>query len=248
MKATELIYHAFGNPPVETEPAEGKCMVCGKNISEGIPWKKVIGSSFTNWDEFKSKSSTYVCRECAVTLMTGEIATQLRRSSFIVTEKGIEFFKNSDLAAKLFTPPKPPFIFCVTFSFKKHNAFHSVIAYSRDLYSIRQEDKLIYFDRKKAAKTFRSMVRLYYGGFTKQEILTNSYHPKRILNYGIDEFEKEEAVLYFERGSELFELLAAALPSARRENYLKILKRREKDGNGKSRKSSQTALFGMETH
>lgn len=255
MTATELIYQAFGSPPVDTEPNSGRCMVCGKEITEGVPWKKVVGGSFTNWDEFMSPSSTHVCKECAVTLMTGDIATQLRRSSFIVTEQGVEFFPNSDLAAKIFNPPEPPFIFCVTFSFKKHNAFHSMISFSRDRYHIRQENQLIDIELDKARKLFAAMTRFYYGGFTKQEIQNEEYHPKRIMDFGLFKFEELETILSFERGSPLFELLIAALPSARREHYLKTLKDREKEGkrnasssNGNKRKGGQVDLFGLEAH
>lgn len=253
MTATELIYRAFESPPVKTEPSSGRCMVCGKKITDGIPWKKVIGNSFTNWDEFMSPNSIHICKECAVTLMTGNIATRLRRSSFIVTEQRVEFFSNSDLAAKIFSPPIPPFIFCVTFSFKKHNAFRSVISFSRNHYYIRQENQLIEVVIDKAKKLFNSMIRLYYGGFIKQEIQNGEYHPKRIIDFGLFEFEKLENTLSFERGSPLFELLIAALPSARREHYQKILKNKEKEGKSNDsdrnkRKGSQVDLFNLETH
>jgi hypothetical protein len=95
----------------------------------------------------------------------------MRRSSFITTEEGIDYFKNSELFKKLFAVKLIPFTFCVTYSFKKLNSFRAVLNYSNEEYYIRQEDNLILFKVKECKEVFTLMLKLYMNGFTKKEIL-----------------------------------------------------------------------------
>jgi hypothetical protein len=242
MYPTELIYHALGKPEVENlEPHEGVCAICGKPITEGVKISKVVSGTFTNWNELAVPSSQYACKECAL-MFQGEYSKQLRRSSFVATAKEVIFFKNSDLAQYLFSPPQPPFVFAVTTSFKKHNAFRSFVSYSKDKFLIRYEDAVVIFDRLHALRVFRAMIKLYYGGFTKSEIELGNYSFKRMMDYGNECLQLEEE-LSIERGSPLFDLLITALPAQRRENFMKI--QRGKKNERKTRKGGQASLLDL---
>jgi len=51
MIPTHLIHQGAGLPDVENlEDIDSTCAVCGCEISEGVPLKKVVSDAFTNWD------------------------------------------------------------------------------------------------------------------------------------------------------------------------------------------------------
>jgi len=240
----ELIYHAAGEPHKhKLENYHGTCACCGRSIERGIKLKKVVSSAFTGWSEFRGD---YVCEACAH-LLGGELATNLRKTSFIATTMRLIPFKNTDLAHYLFCPPDPPFVFCITTSFKKHNAYRAVLNYSREKYTIRWEDNIVDFERNVLAPIFASMVRLYYAGFSKQEIEVGHISFKRVMDFGIHAWRREESIIAPFRGSLVFGLLIHALPSAKREMYRKLKKEARNDDRG-SRKGSQAALFGLAAH
>lgn len=244
MTAQELIYRAVGEPHEhELEDYLGRCACCGQDIEKGVRLKKVVSSAFTGWSEFQGD---YVCEACAH-LLGGELATKLRRTSFVATPNEIITFKNTELARYLFKPPKPPFVFCVTTSFKKHNAYRAVLNYSRDDFVIRWEDNTVHFSRKSSAPIFASMLRLYYAGFSKQELINGNYSFKRIMDFGIEAWHQEEKIMSDWRGTLVFELLVHALSNAKREVYQKAKKEARRNDGG-SRKGGQAALFDLAAH
>ena len=71
MTNTEIIYQALLSsgieiPELELEEADGRCIACGKEITEGAKLKKVISSNFTDYDTFKCPEGTHICKECGM--------------------------------------------------------------------------------------------------------------------------------------------------------------------------------------
>lgn len=207
MNATELIYHAACSPDIEVESIGGVCAVCGKTITEGVPIKKVVSSSFTDWNFLADISASHVCAACTWCIKE----PKMRRSQYIATENRLVYFKREIIEHWLFFPPHPPFVFFMTSSYKKHGSFRAKVNGSRDLFYIQFEDRQILFSPNKYKELFELMKRMYATFNKTQEIGTGNYIQKRVMEYGIEKWREDEAVLKRYRGSQVFELLLYAL-------------------------------------
>jgi len=126
MNATELIYTAAGSPMVEIVQTEGICAVCGKEIDEGVPIKKVVSSTFMDWNVLADMTAPHVCKACKWCIKE----PKTRRSQYIATKDELICFKRDDIEKYLFNPPEPPFVFFVTSSYKKHGSFWAQVNYA----------------------------------------------------------------------------------------------------------------------
>ena len=226
MTVQEFLYKASGNKNEHTlETLECKCALCKQNITQGIKTKKITSGNFTNHDVV---SGEYLCEACA-NIMQSELSTTLRRSSFIACENEIIYFKQADLAQWIFTEKKLPFVLCVTFSYKKHNAFRAVINYSNNEFYIRQEEKLIEIKIEEAKKLYKDMMYLYLTYFTKDNIKAGDYNIALVQKFGLSKFEECESVIKQYRKTDMFDLLIEALPSSKKQEYAKAMKELEKN-------------------
>ncbi|MEA3324440.1 MAG: hypothetical protein U9Q37_04795 [Euryarchaeota archaeon] len=205
--ATELIYRAAGSPEVQTVPATGICAVCGNEISEGIPIKKVVSSAFMDWNVLANMSASHVCAACKWCIKE----PKLRRSQYMATDSGLTYFKRDDIEKYLFDPPEPPFVFFVTSSYKKHGSFKARVNGSRDLFYVQFEDRQILFSPNKYKELFGLMHRMYLVFNKVNEIGNGDYIHKRVFEYGLKQWQRDEATLKQYRGSQVFELLVYAL-------------------------------------
>ena len=207
MNATELIYHAAGSPPVEVVSAEGICAVCGKAISEGVPIKKVVSGAFTDWNMLADMNASHVCSACTWCIKE----PKMRRSQYIATENELIFFKRDDIEKYLFEPPESPFVFFVTSSYKKHGSFRARVNDSQQLFYIQFEDRQILFSPNRYRELFELMKKMYITFNKTQEIGQGNYIQKRVMEYGIEKWKRDEEILKQHRGSQVFELLLYAL-------------------------------------
>jgi len=207
MNPTELIYQAAGSPSVETVPTDGICAVCGQKIHEGIPIKKVVSNAFTDWNILADMTSSHACKACKWCIKE----PKMRRSQYVATENELIYFKRDDIAKYLFEPPEPPFVFFVTASYKKHGAFRARVNGSRKLFYVQFEDRQILFSPNKCQELFELMKKMYLVFNKTQEIGKGDYIQKRVLEYGLKQWQHDEAILKQHRGSQVFELLLYAL-------------------------------------
>lgn len=250
MTVQEFIYTAGGIPHEhdtdKVTDIDDECILCGKQITCGIQQKKIIGTNFSQRDELRK--GDYICEPCAH-VMKGDFAIQLRRASFLVSEGRIFYFKIQQASDVIFHRHETPFVLCITTSYKKHNAFRAILNYSDEEFVIRWEDRIVNFNRKEAAELYKFVVKLYYGGFTKDEIRTGNFPVHRMQKYGVG-FVKAYEVIQNYIGSDLLDLLTEIAPSIRRQQYQKIMKKRSKkngDNNTKrGRTGGQAALFPLE--
>jgi len=205
--ATELIYNAAGSPAVETVPTEGICAVCGQYIEEGVPIRKVVSSAFTDWNALLDMSASHVCKACAWCIKE----PHMRRSQYIATELELVYFKRDEIGKHLFNPPEPPFVFFVTASYKKHGSFKARVNQSQKLFYVQFEDRQILFSPNKYRGLFELMKMMYVTFNKVNEIGKGNYIHKRVFEYGLKNWQRDEAELKKYRGSMVFELLLYAL-------------------------------------
>jgi hypothetical protein len=152
----------------------------------------------------------------------------------------------------LLNPPVPPFIICITESYKKHNLIRATINYNPERYVIRFEEKCVVFERERAIKMMACTTKLYYNGFSRVEIQSGSRNYKKIIEYGIEEYQECERQLCEWRGDDLLEVIILGLSTTKRDMYQAAKKKLLDNGGAsnarKSKRSGQTTFFDMETH
>lgn len=242
MTAQKLIYIAAGSPKElkKAKPETEFCAVCGEQLQEAVKLDDILSDSFTNFDNLQGKE---VCEACGH-LLKGELATRLRRTSFVATEDGIVEFPNKDLSKHLFNPPHKPFVFCYTTSFKKHNAFRSALNTDRDYFYVTWEGDYVFIDRKLALEIFAVLVKLYIRGFSKEELRTGAIPVHKFLQYPRAFLEYE--IVRPHTKTLFLELLTNAIPGHLRD--IKPRKEAKKNAKRSGKKSGQIGLFAVEEH
>lgn len=179
------------------------CAICGRQVEQSIP-VKILKKTFTNHDLLRFGSAG-LCPDC-----TSCLRRELLFINFIATEKEFIGFKRDGILHHLFNPPEPPFVFCITQSYKKHNAIRSEISWSKDCFHIRMEDMAFYFEPNKW-KQCLLIIENQIKFFSKSEIRSGDYKYKRIAEYGMDQFIAETEIIKPIRSTPQFDLLLYAL-------------------------------------
>lgn len=78
---------------MKCENISGNCLICGKNIEQGVKMKEVLSGNFTNWGECKSRTSQYICKECTAAIKEKSIRT----SSFVADKNKLYLLKKMTL-------------------------------------------------------------------------------------------------------------------------------------------------------
>lgn len=108
---------------VPAEPAEYICPCCGLPQTNGIPMKKLVSSNFTDWNV----TGDYICPDCLPLV-------SLYPYSYVKDPDGIRLLNVRQLKAELTRKQKPPFLFVISTSQKKHLWFRSKWNYTPDCY------------------------------------------------------------------------------------------------------------------
>lgn len=228
MYNTEILYKASNSPDVENlEEYEGKCLICGKQIKEGVPSKKVLSGSFTNWGECSDRSSDHVCKECAFCVKTRDI----RISSFISDSKKLHLLKKNDIEEYIFNLEKyveGEFVVGLTQSFKKHNSFRCRVNNNPKCFYIREEDREYLFNVKELAPVYKLLNEAYLQ-FSKEELQTGQYKLISIEQFGLKKFEEYESVFKKYRGSPQFDIMIYLMNSEKRNEYIQAKVKAEKE-------------------
>lgn len=127
-------------PPVETE---FYCPICGRHAEVGFRIKDIISSNFVDW----AYVGDYVCQRCADLF-------SLYFYNYIVDPDGIRLLNVRELRDQLITPQKPPFMFVITTSQKKHLFYRATWSHSAEPFAVNLETETIYTTRKKMKMLF----------------------------------------------------------------------------------------------
>ena len=237
MTATELIAKSLNVEKAlegyNVEKLEGKvCLFSGLPIDKGVHVKKALSGNFTDFDACKGLGSEYVGLDVMACLKQGfevekDKFTELRKYSFLATEKGIEVIRTANLLECLLKDKPTPFVFCFAMlraqKAQKHLSFKSQVNYQNDVFTVTTECGDILFDRSKA-KEVLPIIEAWYSitddtkgkatthtYFNKDEILNGCQNLKRIEKYGVEKYYTENAILQGYRGQLFFELLVRSL-------------------------------------
>jgi len=188
------------------------CKICGRESNEGLNWKKVFSSNFTDFNYLRSEDNN-VCKECSSALKDRNLAGKnLRATSFLINAEEMQIIKNDTILNFIKNPIKTPFYFIYTFSQKKHIFFKSSINYSTDEFIISTDNGNINIKKEAFLKLYGVCKELYEAGFSKTDIQTGSYNKNAaIKNLGLERLLKLESQIVDSRGSMQFDFLIKIL-------------------------------------
>lgn len=112
---------------------EFDCPICKRHVSTGIRIKDIVSSNFTDW----SYVGEYVCLDCADLF-------SLYFYNYVVDPDGIRLLNVRELRDQLVTQQKPPFLFVITTSQKKHLFYRSRWNYGSGRFAVNLETETIY--------------------------------------------------------------------------------------------------------
>lgn len=109
------------------------CPICGKYSLTGVKTKDIVSTNFTDW----AYVGDYVCSSCTDLF-------SLYFYSYIVDIDGIRLLNVRELRDQLIRPQKPPFLFIITTSQKKHLFYKARWNYGGGLFAVNLETETIY--------------------------------------------------------------------------------------------------------
>ena len=186
------------------------CAFTGKQLTEGVHKKHLIGKTFTD-QEYLRYPSDYLSIDAALCLYQVIKAEKgynsLRNYSYLATEKELQILKREGILALILSPPEPPFCLAVTFSNKKHTAYKTIPAGDRYNFVVTTDKGNVHIDRL-IVEVVVPLIQKWYTivpgkednsmqptWFTKDEILFGSNNFKRIMDYGEEKYFAENSLI-----------------------------------------------------
>lgn len=196
------------------------CCLCGSKNYTGFIRKKIISKSFMDWDFVNDFPD--ICCYCATCLGYNQKSNEaIRTTSFIATEYVLIRLKRENIWEYLISPPNEMFVFCVTYSHKKHLSFKSEINLPNSLlYSVRTDNSKVHIkitDLKKIMPVIQNWYTVCKETkqeptwFTKKDILFGCNNFKRIEEYGVEKYLHENEIINPFRHTNFLELITYAL-------------------------------------
>ena len=111
---------------------EFDCPICKCHTAAGVRTKDIVSSNFTDW----AYVGEYVCPNCADLF-------SLYFYNYVVDPDGIHLYNVRELRDQLTTPQKPPFLFVITTSQKKHLFYRSVWNHDSGRFAVNLETETI---------------------------------------------------------------------------------------------------------
>ena len=113
--------------------AEFKCPVCGKDCHEGARTADIISGSFTDY----AFIGDYVCSDCADLF-------SLYFYNYVKDADGIRLLNIRSIRDEITREQKPPFMFVITTSQKKHLFYRAKMNYTATPFAVQLETETIY--------------------------------------------------------------------------------------------------------
>lgn len=109
------------------------CPICKRRAAAAVRTKDIVSGNFTDW----AYVGEYVCPSCANLF-------SLYFYSYVVDPSGIYLYNIRQLREQLTTPQRPPFLFVITKSQKKHLFYRASWNYGGERFAVNLETETIY--------------------------------------------------------------------------------------------------------
>ena len=154
---------------------EFDCPICKRHVTASIRTKDIVSSNFTDW----AYVGDYVCQDCADLF-------SLYFYNYIVDPDGIHMYNVRELRDQLTTPQKPPFLFVITTSQKKHLFYRSTWNYDSARFAVNLETETIYTTPERMRQLFDFVECLQTLGCSKERLKQGQISEKAFLGSGMD--------------------------------------------------------------
>jgi hypothetical protein len=220
------------NFPLKIETGiNSTCCFTGNTITEGIKKKDLIKDVFTD-NQYIRYRSDYCSLEAALCMQRiipqseenkqrkiekkksegknieglKDEFTSLRNYHFICTESELKILRREEIESVLFNLPEEPFVFVITFGFKKHTTFKSKVNFSSKDFIITTDKADIKVNLGQTVNLFNVIQNWYtvipgkettstkQTFFSKDDILNGCQNYKKIEDYGEKYFSENEFI------------------------------------------------------
>lgn len=155
--------------------AEFKCPVCGKDCREGIRTADIISGSFTDY----AFIGDYVCSDCADLF-------SLYFYNYVKDADGIRLLNIRSIRDEITREQKPPFMFVVTTSQKKHLFYRAKMNYAATLFAVQLETETIYTTTERMRLLFDFVESLLTLGQSKKMLASGQMQYDVIQKVGVN--------------------------------------------------------------
>ncbi len=138
---------------------EFDCPICNTHVKSGIRTKEIVSSNFTDW----AYVGDYVCQRCADLF-------SLYFYNYIVNPDGIRLINVRELRDQLTSHQKPPFLFVISTSQKKHLFYRSRWNYDAGRFAVNLETETIYTTPERMRQLFDFVEGLQTLGAGKEQM------------------------------------------------------------------------------
>lgn len=143
----------------QAQEIEFDCPICNRDVTSGVRTKDIVSSNFTDW----SYVGEHVCPDCADLF-------SLYFYSYVVDPDGIHLYNVRELRDQLITPQKPPFLFVITTSQKKHLFYRSAWNHGGWRFAVNLEAETIYTTPERMHQLFDFVECMQTLGCTKEKL------------------------------------------------------------------------------
>lgn len=214
------IHFVDPNTHKDIEEHNGHCYLCGELMKKGMKLKKIFSDVFTDWNVGKNRTGTHVCEACCFNILTSPQRYGLRMFSHVANKDKLHLTNRVELREYFLNPPEPPFVMNLAVSQKKHISFKGEVNYSKDIFTVMYEEMPVLINRQEFIKLL-NLVEHFLFGFTKTEITTGQYNQKRILDFGIEEWQAFEERIKTYRGKPLLDVVMFVAQKVENEEELR---------------------------
>lgn len=156
---------------------EFECPFCKHHSTSGVKTKDIVSSSFTDWAYVEE----YVCPDCSDLF-------SLYFYNYIVGPDGIRLLNVRELRGQLITPQKPPFLFVITTSQKKHLFYKSIWNYDNKRFAVNLETETIYTTPDRMKQLFDFVECLQTLGCSKEKLKRGEMYFPVAQKVGVEGF------------------------------------------------------------
>ena len=155
--------------------AEFKCPVCGKDCNEGIRTADIISGSFTDY----AFIGDYVCNDCADLF-------SLYFYNYVKDVDGIRLLNIRSIRDEITRGQKPPFMFVITTSQKKHLFYRAKMNYTATPFAVQLETETIYTTTERMRLLFDFVESLLTLGQSKKMLASGQMQYDVIQKVGVN--------------------------------------------------------------
>lgn len=191
---------------------KGNCAVCGGVVEqENLNIKKVVSSSFTDWDTLFKGGGTGCCNACMEIIKE----PKMRSKCVLSTKSGSIEFVDYTKVYDVITNPIEQFVVSVPYSYKRHHWLYAGLSTPQRML-IGTDSCTIEYIPNKHKQCLESIVTMREMGVPLRQIETGQYTPAYIAIMG-DKYNELESNLLPNRGTGLVRFLCKISPKDKKD-------------------------------